>query len=177
MDSSNTPMRDTPAHGRNAPNPATKLAFSPAQHKGAWPHAAMRVLLLAGLSVFVCSCGKSDRLPVYPTSGTVLQGDKPAIGAIVILHPEGEARPGLIKPRGKVGPDGVFHLTTYESGDGAPDGKYIVTLYWPAPRPPDAPDLDDGPCRLKGRFLNPASPLTHLTIPNEKSQLAPLQIP
>lgn len=121
--------------------------------------------LVSGLVVAMAGCGKgSDRLPTHPASGTVLFGGRPAVGAIVILHPEGAAPDGMVKPRGKVGEDGIYRLTTYETGDGAPEGTYVATLYWPAPGPPGSPDLDDGPDRLGGRYLDPARPLARVRI-------------
>ncbi len=40
-----------------------------------------------------------------------------------------------MRPHGRVGPDGRFTLTTYQPGDGAPTGKYNVTVVWPGPVP------------------------------------------
>lgn len=138
---------------------------------------------LAGLAIAFafgpltgCSNGPS-RVPVYPTQGRIVHQGKPAVGAIVILHPDGDASISDMKARGKADDSGEFQLTTYERHDGAPAGDYLVTIYWPAPRPVGAPDLDDGPDRLKGRFLDIKSPLTRVTIPPRTNVLEEIVIP
>ena len=123
-----------------------------------------------------CSQGPS-RVPVFPVQGTIAYQGKPAAGAIVILHPQGESTKTHMKARGKSDVDGMFRLTTYDLEDGAPAGDYIVTLYWPVARPPGALDLDDGPDRLAGRYLDIKTPLTRLTIRPEPTVLPPIKIP
>jgi hypothetical protein len=126
--------------------------------------------------LLLCGCAKpSNRVPVYPAGGSLTQNGKAAAGAIVILHPTaGTTSP--TKPRGKVGADGAFRLTTYDTADGAPAGEYAVTVYWPMPPKPGEPDFDDGPDVLNGKFLSPESPLARVTITAGENQLAPLSL-
>jgi hypothetical protein len=124
----------------------------------------------------VLGCGQApNRVPVYPASGTLTHNGKAAVGAIVILHPTDPAS-APVKPRGKVGEDGAFRLTTYETGDGAPAGDYAVTVYWPKAPPPGEPNNDDGPDLLGGRHLRPEKPLTRLTVHPRDNRLDPITI-
>ena len=76
---------------------------------------------------------------------------RPAAGASVAFHPERDpADPDLPRPRATVRADGSFTLGTYEEGDGAPAGSYVVTVVWAAgPRDGD---------KLSGRYSSPAHP-------------------
>jgi hypothetical protein len=77
----------------------------------------------------LASC--SGRPKLQKVSGKVLVDGEPAQGAIVTLHPIDEVNANAkILPTGVVGLDGVFQLTTYKDGDGAPQGKYQVTISW-----------------------------------------------
>lgn len=71
-------------------------------------------LLIAG------GCGKR----IAKVEGKVLLDDKPLEGATVLFQPEDGGRPAS----GMTGSDGVFHLTTYTTGDGARSGDYKVVI-------------------------------------------------
>jgi hypothetical protein len=108
-------------------------------------------------------CTSSDQKPVYPVSGEVFFRSKPAEGARVILHPTGDSRPELWPtgyPTAVVGADGSFHVTTYEPGDGAPEGNYAVLVEWPEAAPAEAdPEAQSAPKdRLGGRYLDSQKP-------------------
>ena len=127
------------------------------------------LLLLAG-------CGSpSDRVPVFPAGGTLTQEGRPAVGAIVILHPADPAA-APVKPRGKVGTDGSYRLTTYDTGDGAPAGEYVVTVYWPKPPKAGDPVTDDGPDILVGKYLRPEQPAARVTVTSGDNRLDPITL-
>ncbi len=83
------------------------------------------------LSTFGCSAA-DNRLPVFLAKGELSLSDKAIQGAWIVLHPkdanlrspDGKA----ICPHGRIGSDGTFVLTSYETNDGAPAGQYAVTL-------------------------------------------------
>lgn len=113
-------------------------------------------LLLVVITVSLTACDDGgDQIPVFPVTGRVVHQGQPAEGALVSLHPLDSKLPAALQPSGKVQADGAFSLTTYETGDGAPAGKYAATIFWPAPpqSPIEAPD--SGPDRLAGRYLDP----------------------
>ncbi|WP_040593080.1 hypothetical protein [Schlesneria paludicola] len=101
----------------------------------------------------------NDWLSTYSSKGYVIVKGDPAKGAIVRLFPmapQAGAKSPVI-PTGTVNEDGLFELTSYRTGDGAPEGDYWVTVEWPDPTmnatkggmPEDPPD------RLLGRFSDP----------------------
>jgi hypothetical protein len=70
-----------------------------------------------------------NRRPCHPVKGTVYIDGVPAVNATVVFHllgadPQKPTRAG----DALVEPDGSFVMTTYAAGDGAPAGKYIVTV-------------------------------------------------
>lgn len=138
-----------------------------------------RGVLLLCVAVFglaSCKDGTEGRLPVFPVTGSVLQKELPAPGAIVTFHPLDPAVPATIRPNAQVEVDGTFRLTTYESGDGAPAGEYAVTVFWPEPpqSPVDAPD--SGPDRLQGRFADPERSSLRVSVPEAATEFEPFRI-
>ena len=105
------------------------------------------------LALFLTACTNSDRKPVFPVQGKVIYRGKPATGARVIFHPQDENGPQSPRPSAEVQPDGSFRLSTYVSQDGAPPGRYAVTIFWPsAARIADTENA--GPDQLHGRYSN-----------------------
>lgn len=114
------------------------------------PLSARRFLLLVCM-LLLCGCGREadNRVPVYPAHGKVTYQGKPAEGALVQLH-SAEAEGQSLKPRARVGKDGVFQLTTYETGDGAPPGDYAVTIDWRRRNADD--ETEDGVSLISARY-------------------------
>ena len=116
-------------------------------------------LLVAGLALMPLACrGDKARLPTFAVTGKVTIDGKPAEHATVVFHPAGASVPDAVKPRGKVGADGSFTLTTYDGNDGAPAGSYRVTVQlWLAGARSDDPPSN----RLSPKLASPeTSPLT-----------------
>ena len=90
---------------------------------------SLALFLVSVLALAQASCSSGEaRKPTYPTVGKVVLPDgKPAEHASVVLHPLGDAA-GVPRPHGKVGADGSYKLTTYDTDDGAPAGEYRVTV-------------------------------------------------
>jgi hypothetical protein len=135
-----------------------------------------RRLFLTGLGVAalgLASCTRGDgRKATVPVAGKVLVNGKPAEHATVVFHPVGGAGPDAVRPRGKVGPDGAFALTTYDGGDGAPAGEYRVTVeLWLAGRP------DEGPSnRLPAKYADPATSGLTATVGAGPTDLKPFEL-
>jgi hypothetical protein len=79
----------------------------------------------AGYYYFFLSSPRKPR--IYPTEGVVLFEGKPAVGARVTLVPEDSVKNRFL-PTGIVGEDGTFKLTTFQPNDGAPAGRYRVSI-------------------------------------------------
>jgi len=116
-----------------------------------FPAVVGRLLLLAVLALTGCSKA-SNRLPVFPVRGKVLVGGEPATEAFVAFHPAPD-NPAPAWIVGQVDAEGNFALSTYVSGDGAPEGDYTVTITWMKRGGP----LNEfiGPDRLKGAYADP----------------------
>ena len=131
-----------------------------------------RLLLAAAVAAAAAGCQRGDefeRLETVPAEGKVLYKGRPPVGAEVTLVPVGNDSPDAVKPRGKVGEDGVVRLATYPSADGkadgAPPGEYQVGVRWATRKRASAEDPDEGgppgppggvqPDRLGERYSNP----------------------
>jgi Prokaryotic lipoprotein-attachment site len=93
----------------------------------------LRAFMLAlAASVLLTGCGRSgpQRVATHQAKGRVTYAGHPAAGAFVVLHAKNQPEPGAPTPTATVQPDGTFALTTYDAGDGVPEGDYVVTLQW-----------------------------------------------
>lgn len=82
-------------------------------------------LCIASLLVSGCSGGASaDRKPVYAVTGKVTMSGGPVANALVTFSPK-QKQPVAI---GKTDPNGQFKLTTYDGGDGAAEGEFVVLV-------------------------------------------------
>lgn len=70
-------------------------------------------------------CSRSAEEPVYPARGRVLCGEQPLAEALVVLHPLDSSARSL---SARTGADGRFVISTYHAGDGAPAGRYAVSI-------------------------------------------------
>ncbi len=86
------------------------------------------VLVLLTAPTFVgCSGGANgggDRQKVYPVKGKITMGGGPVANALVAFSPKAKQPVAT----GRTGNDGSFRLTTYDSGDGAAAGEFIVLV-------------------------------------------------
>ena len=75
------------------------------------------------------ACGKTKvRKPTFPVKGQILLAGKPVPNAYIQFHPVDEEGPNVVRPSGRADSEGTFQLTTYQAGDGAPAGHYLVTV-------------------------------------------------
>jgi hypothetical protein len=131
-----------------------------------------RVVLAAGLAL-VAGCGDGKPAP-YPVSGKVLVKGKGADGAIVRLWPVDADGPDAVRPLGYVQPDGTLQLTTHRENDGAPAGRYKVTVEW---RPKKKNSTEpDGPDRLNGRYADPKASKIEVTVNRGETTLDPIDL-
>ena len=109
------------------------------------------------LALALASCRGSGQEAVYPVKGKVVYQGKPAEGAIVTFHsltPRGNAKGPLPLPGGRAHKDGSFRLSTYQSNDGAPAGKFAVTIVYRSPEQKEG-DENTGPDLLGARYADP----------------------
>jgi hypothetical protein len=94
------------------------------------------LIRLTVLLTFGPGCGGKSHEAVYPVKGQVFYKGKAAAGAVVWFHRLDAETPGTgqpatqTPPRGVVQEDGSFEMSTYATKDGAPAGRYRVTVRW-----------------------------------------------
>lgn len=148
----------------------------------------LRFVVLLGLAAVFCGCSDSapSRLKTIAVKGKLSRSGTPLGGAQVMLHPAASSSEQLasLRPNAITAPDGTFVLTTYEQGDGAPEGSYQVTVHWPdesyQPRTPEErEEFHTGglkPDKLQGRFKDPATSGLTVTVSPTTTEL-PLELP
>lgn len=106
--------------------------------------------------IFSVGCGGAPQdapmTALHAFSGVVEVDGKPAGGAHVALHPVDNSGLGVVTPNGVTDENGLFFLTTYSPSDGAPEGKYKVTVSWADVENPGASDPDYGPEKLPSKY-------------------------
>ena len=130
--------------------------------------------LVSASAFALASCSPTEaRKPTYRTVGKVTLPDgKPAEHASVVLHPVGDAAAGVPKPHGKVGADGTYKLTTYDTDDGAPAGEYRVTVeLWLAGRADEPPAN-----RLNLKYAKPESSGLTATVGTEPAEIKTIEL-
>ena len=128
-------------------------------------------LALAVLAASGCSRSANKPAAVKVSAKVLFRQTTPANGAFVVFHP---ANPELKKrmgarPFGYVKEDGTVSLTTYQQGDGAPEGDYGVTVVWESKGEPKGGLAFEGggvavSDKLEGRYGNPAAPKIKATV-------------
>jgi hypothetical protein len=81
-------------------------------------------------ATLVSGCGQgAETGPVcYPVRGEVLFRDAPVAEAMVVFHPLDATAPAVQRPLGITDAEGRFSLTTFRTNDGAPAGRYAITV-------------------------------------------------
>jgi hypothetical protein len=90
-------------------------------------------LLMAIVLVSACSCSGDNRgrKETYPVTGEVHVDGQPAAGIAVTLHDvKGIDSENPTTSSTTTDDDGKFSASTYEEGDGAPAGEYVLTFRW-----------------------------------------------
>lgn len=84
----------------------------------------VKIALCLLATIAICGCGSSTPDTVKVT-GIVTYNGEPVDGATVVFGPAtGEGRAAT----GTTGPDGRFELSTFDEGDGALPGSYVIAI-------------------------------------------------
>ena len=132
-------------------------------------------MLLGILPCAILGCGGDDgRPPLFPTTGSVQVDGKPAPGVQLRFYPaEKVDDPDTLKPAAVTDAEGRFTLGTYGNDDGAPEGRYKVTLYLPA----EPPNGSNSPPDLLGtRYLNPGKSPVEAKVGPSPNALEPFRV-
>ncbi|MCE9545413.1 MAG: S26 family signal peptidase [Planctomycetia bacterium] len=134
-----------------------------------------------------CSKSEAPRVPTNFARGQVFLEGKPLQGALVVLHRQGEpaATTGTVNgvkaaepapsARGLSEADGRFTLTTYATGDGVPEGEYLVTVVQ-RPAQKNGESFEPGPNVLPSRYASPKTTDLRVKIAVGENELAPLAL-
>lgn len=100
-------------------------------------------------------CGEdSNRKPTYPVTGTVHVDGKPVEGIRVELHDQKGLDPKQpTYSSAFTDAEGKFVLSTYENGDGVPEGNYAITYMWGKLNVMSM--AYGGPDKLKNKYVDP----------------------
>ena len=129
---------------------------------------AFALLLIAASA----GCEGDWRAETHPASGSISINGEPPVGALVHLDPVGsKVDERNSRPWGKVREDGSYTLTTYERDDGAPAGRYRLTVVWPVD--PATPSPED---RLRNRFSEPEQSPWEVSIAEGEHKLPPVEV-
>jgi hypothetical protein len=135
---------------------------------------AVRAILIGLLMSGGCARPKSDRPATYAVSGTLLVNGKPAAGARIRLYAIDDMLLEGVCPHAEVETDGSFTLTSFRSRDGAPVGKYALTVTWPSPPPPGK---EEGRDRFRGRYGDRRRPVRQVEVTPGDNVLEPVRLP
>ncbi len=120
-------------------------------------HRAAALLRAVALVVacLLCGCGAPRGPACYPVRGQVQQGGKPLAEALVAFYPLDAPPQPFPKPMAHTDGEGRFELMTFVTGDGAPPGRYAITVELRAPRQVGEEIVRDGPSLLPARYARP----------------------
>lgn len=134
-------------------------------------------MLLVSIGALV-GCRGESRMDVVLVTGSVTFRGRPAEGAEVSFIGLDEAL--LTRdspfPRATCTADGTFSLTSYETGDGAPPGRYRVTIVWKKSRSDDPELADDAPDVLGGRYASATDSPLVAEVETEPTHLPPFEL-
>jgi hypothetical protein len=82
------------------------------------------LLLLVVVAVAGCGRSKAGQEKVYQVTGKITMGGGPVPNASITFSPK-DKQPVAV---GRTGADGSYTLTTYNPGDGAAAGNYVVLV-------------------------------------------------
>lgn len=131
------------------------------------------VALLALVAVLLPSLACSSRQgpprkPTHPVEGRVLFEGKPVHNVLVVFHPTGPDAADQPQSTARTDHEGRFKLSTYDLYDGAPVGKYAVTI---------TAEEDQGSIgELPGIYASPQTSGITVEVREGMNSLAPFQL-
>ncbi len=126
---------------------------------------AKRLAVLSAICLFLCSCsdGPPDGKETFPVTGEVYVDGHPVAQLQVTCHDVNgldTEEPTLSSTQTDV--EGKFAISTYKSGDGVPEGEYVLTFMWGKLNL--ISKSYGGPDKLNGRYLNPQTSEYRVTV-------------
>jgi len=138
-----------------------------------FPLRVFAVAAVLALSLLASGCNQSAKKPkvVKVAVRVMYRQTTPANGAFVVFHPADAELANRIggRPFGYAKEDGAVPITTYQEGDGVPEGDYGVTVVWEAKKDQKAGLAFEGGStaagdKLEGRYGDPNAPKIKATV-------------
>jgi hypothetical protein len=111
--------------------------------------------LVVAIGMAAVGCGSASGVACAPVHGQVLLAGKPLAEAMIVFHPLDAPPTGAPKPLAYCDAEGRFALTTMQTGDGAPPGRYAVTVELRAARQIGEEMVRDGRNLLPPQYADP----------------------
>jgi hypothetical protein len=133
-------------------------------------------LLLVTCLMMVTGCGDAgpERVTTFPVQGAITFQGRPIPGAFVAFHPQ-TPRANVPAPRANVAADGSLKVTTFQAGDGAPEGQYVLTVEWYKPIKQGG-DVMPGPNVIPKKYASPQTSNLKVTIAAQENQLSTIRL-
>jgi hypothetical protein len=134
-------------------------------------------LALSLLTSFVfVGCGDSSapKVATYPVAAPITFQGKPTPGAFIAFHPVTPAE-NVPAPRGVVTSDGQLKVSTFNGGDGAPEGEYVLTVQW-GRLVKRGGEVVPGPNVIPRKYASPQTSSLKVRIAAGDNQLAPIRL-
>ena len=128
------------------------------------------------LAMAVLGCGSTGGIACAPVHGQVLMAGKPLVEAMVVFHPLDARAAGAPKPVAYSDAEGRFALTTLQTGDGAPPGRYVVTVELRAARQIGEEMVRDGRNLLPPQYADPQRTPLKYDVATGANELPAIQI-
>jgi len=126
----------------------------------------LMLILTGALAPVGCSESTERQVAVFPVDGQLVVGGKPAIGAVVTFHPAASDSVGK-ESTAVVRADGHFVATQPDGANGLPEGDYALTVIWP----------EGENDHLNGKYGDPTSPISRITVKPGVNLLPPVRLP
>ncbi len=132
---------------------------------------------IASTSLLVAGCGRAGppRVETNPTKGSITYLGQPIGGAFLALHPKVGGASDVPTATAVVQSDGTFAVTTYDTGDGVPEGDYVVTVQWRKTTKAGG-DYVPGPNLLPAKYSRPESSDVVVHVVSGSNQLLPIAL-
>jgi hypothetical protein len=154
------------------------FAAKEGRHDSAGQCSRFAAVLIASASLVLspaCSRPGSGRVPTHPVKGSITYQGNSLGGALVVLHPKGDTNANVPTATAQVKADGSFSLSTYDAGDGAPAGDYVVTVQWYKPVRMQE-EVVPGPNQLPRKYSDPSTSDLVVHVAEGSNDLPPITL-
>ncbi len=141
------------------------------------PH-KVQLLIIAGacLACLACQEQGQPRKETFPVTGQVYVDGEPVKLLAVTCHDMSGIDAELPTTSSAfTGENGTFSISTYESGDGVPEGEYVLTFMWGQRE--GFSGRYGGPDKLKDRYTDPKKSDVRFTVePGKPTDLGRIEL-